>query len=188
MATRTKRKERDEHSGDTEEARDCIAHVDVAHVDAAYDAVDGYAIARVEKKRQRDAGEMLDGIQYGEVSTSAFAEALAWMNPNPGESFIDLGSGTGKAVLTAAAAYSLASATGVQILRPLHDAAVSALGRCVAQCFAQRRKTLRNNLKGYLDDAALEQLGIDPGARAETLTMEAFIAVTQVMPPSPASD
>ena len=64
----------------------------------------------------------------------------------------------------------------------------SALGRCVALCFAQRRKTLRNNLKGYLDDGALEQLGIDPGARAETLTMEAFIALTQVMPSSPASD
>jgi 16S rRNA A1518/A1519 N6-dimethyltransferase RsmA/KsgA/DIM1 with predicted DNA glycosylase/AP lyase activity len=39
-----------------------------------------------------------------------------------------------------------------------------------------------------LDDGALEQLGIDPGARAETLTMEAFIALAQVMPPSPASD
>ena len=63
----------------------------------------------------------------------------------------------------------------------------TALGRCVALCFAQRRKTLRNNLKGYLDDAALEQLGIDPGARAETLTMEAFIALTQVMPSSPDS-
>ena len=59
----------------------------------------------------------------------------------------------------------------------------AALGRCVALCFAQRRKTLRNNLKGHIDDETLTQLGIDPGARAETLTIENFIALAQVLPP-----
>lgn len=68
-------------------------------------------------------------------------------------------------------------------LRPYRDSPWSAvdadrLGRLVQAAFAQRRKTLRNNLKGILDDATLEALGIDPGARAETLTLEQFIAMS----------
>lgn len=49
------------------------------------------------------------------------------------------------------------------------------LRRIVQSAFAQRRKTLRNNLKGILADHELEQLGIDPGARAETLELLDFI-------------
>ena len=62
------------------------------------------------------------------------------------------------------------------------DVEEAALGRCVALCFAQRRKTLRNNLKGHIEDEALVQLGIDPGARAETLTMDEFIALARLLP------
>jgi 16S rRNA (adenine1518-N6/adenine1519-N6)-dimethyltransferase len=48
--------------------------------------------------------------------------------------------------------------------------------RTVARAaFAQRRKTLRNNLKGLTTDAVLEDLGIDPGARAESLQLIDFI-------------
>ena len=49
------------------------------------------------------------------------------------------------------------------------------LRRVVQAAFAQRRKTLRNNLKGLIDDASLASLGIDPGARAETLELAKFI-------------
>ena len=41
--------------------------------------------------------------------------------------------------------------------------------------FANRRKTLRNNFRGALDADALEALGVDPGARAETLELGAFL-------------
>jgi 16S rRNA (adenine1518-N6/adenine1519-N6)-dimethyltransferase len=51
----------------------------------------------------------------------------------------------------------------------------------VSACFAQRRKTLRNNLKGLLEVAAIEELGIDPGARAETLPISDFVALTRVL-------
>ena len=61
---------------------------------------------------------------------------------------------------------------------PSCDEAV--LRRIVQAAFAQRRKTLRNNLKGILDDGALEQLGIDPGARSETLELGQFIAMANV--------
>jgi 16S rRNA (adenine1518-N6/adenine1519-N6)-dimethyltransferase len=37
---------------------------------------------------------------------------------------------------------------------------------------------LRNNLKGLIDMKRLELLGIDPGARAETLQLSQFIEIT----------
>jgi 16S rRNA (adenine1518-N6/adenine1519-N6)-dimethyltransferase len=52
-----------------------------------------------------------------------------------------------------------------------------ALQRTVRAAFSQRRKTLRNNLKALIDNAQLQSLGIDPGARAETLPLEAFIDI-----------
>jgi len=89
----------------------------------AYEGSDGYSIARTAKRQQREEGIFLDGIQYGEVDPLSFAAALAWCDPKAGERFIDLGSGNGKATLTAAAAFPFASATGVEIMRPLHEAA-----------------------------------------------------------------
>ena len=40
--------------------------------------------------------------------------------------------------------------------------------------FASKRKTLRNNLKGYLDEDQLHAINIDPRARAETLSLDDF--------------
>lgn len=47
----------------------------------------------------------------------------------------------------------------------------------VARAFGQRRKTLRNSLRGLLQPAAIEQLGIAPTARPETLTLAQFAAL-----------
>jgi 16S rRNA (adenine1518-N6/adenine1519-N6)-dimethyltransferase len=44
----------------------------------------------------------------------------------------------------------------------------------VAQAFSQRRKTLRNCLKGLLEASEIEALGIDPGIRSEQLFPEDF--------------
>jgi 16S rRNA (adenine1518-N6/adenine1519-N6)-dimethyltransferase len=46
--------------------------------------------------------------------------------------------------------------------------------RLVTSAFAQRRKTLRNNLKNLLDITDIEAAGINPQARAETLTLQQF--------------
>jgi 16S rRNA (adenine1518-N6/adenine1519-N6)-dimethyltransferase len=46
-----------------------------------------------------------------------------------------------------------------------------ALETVTRAAFAQRRKTLRNNFRGLIEAAALDALGIDPGARAETLSL-----------------
>lgn len=51
----------------------------------------------------------------------------------------------------------------------------SLLEELVQTAFAQRRKTLRNNLKGVATDVELEALGIDPGCRAETVSVKQFV-------------
>lgn len=54
--------------------------------------------------------------------------------------------------------------------------------RLTAAAFGQRRKMLRQSLKGLpggLD--ALERLGIDPQRRAETLSVEDFVAIARIL-------
>jgi 16S rRNA A1518/A1519 N6-dimethyltransferase RsmA/KsgA/DIM1 with predicted DNA glycosylase/AP lyase activity len=47
--------------------------------------------------------------------------------------------------------------------------------------FTQRRKTLRNSLKGMLVEDGFEQAGVDPMARPETLTLAQFVALSDQM-------
>lgn len=51
----------------------------------------------------------------------------------------------------------------------------------VARAFGQRRKTLRNTLKGLADEAAFSALDIDPGRRGETLTVAEFAALANFL-------
>ena len=51
------------------------------------------------------------------------------------------------------------------------------LSETVALAFSQRRKTLRNTLGRALSVEDFEKLGIDPQARAQTLSVEEFIRV-----------
>ncbi len=55
---------------------------------------------------------------------------------------------------------------------PQHDPALFAT--LVAKSFGQRRKTLRNTLKGLVDEATFHRLGIDPQRRGETLSIQEF--------------
>lgn len=55
------------------------------------------------------------------------------------------------------------------------------LGLIVKTSFSQRRKTLRNNLKKLMDASTIEKLGIDPGIRAEQLTLEEFARLANAL-------
>lgn len=50
----------------------------------------------------------------------------------------------------------------------------------VAHVFTQRRKTLRNSLKGKVEEAGFVEAGIDPMARPETLSLSQFVALSNV--------
>src|SRR5690606_33523806 len=51
------------------------------------------------------------------------------------------------------------------------------LGRIVTQAFSQRRKTLRNALKGLLDEPAITAAGLDPALRPEQVDLAGFAAL-----------
>ena len=52
----------------------------------------------------------------------------------------------------------------------------------VTEAFSQRRKTLRNCLKKLLDAEQIESIGIDPKRRPETLTVEEFVNLANLLP------
>ena len=52
--------------------------------------------------------------------------------------------------------------------------------RLVTRAFSQRRKTLRNALRGMLDAEQISAAGIDPGRRAEQISLEGFAGLTRV--------
>jgi 16S rRNA (adenine1518-N6/adenine1519-N6)-dimethyltransferase len=71
-------------------------------------------------------------------------------------------------------------------LRPVRVPLVAAtddsiLSEVVRRAFGQRRKTLRNALKGLLSEGALGALGIDPGARGEVLSIAGFVAIANAI-------
>lgn len=62
-----------------------------------------------------------------------------------------------------------------QLPHPAKDEKMFA--QVVLAAFGQRRKTLRNTLKGILDDAGFEALGIDSQLRAENLSVASFVSI-----------
>ncbi|MEF9955910.1 MAG: 16S rRNA (adenine(1518)-N(6)/adenine(1519)-N(6))-dimethyltransferase RsmA [Acinetobacter sp.] len=66
-------------------------------------------------------------------------------------------------------------------IKPIIAKNEKALARLVGHVFTQRRKTLRNSLKGMLGEDAFEITGIDPMARPETLSLADFVALSDQM-------
>ncbi|UAA38181.1 16S rRNA (adenine(1518)-N(6)/adenine(1519)-N(6))-dimethyltransferase RsmA [Paraneptunicella aestuarii] len=65
--------------------------------------------------------------------------------------------------------------------RPVEVAAPHFLQQVCAAAFNQRRKTLRNSLKDYISAEEIEALGINPGVRAETLSLEEYAKLANVI-------
>lgn len=55
----------------------------------------------------------------------------------------------------------------------------------VKRAFSQRRKTLHNALRDLCDDTMLQQAGIDPGQRAQELTLAQFALLANLLHNSP---
>ncbi len=62
---------------------------------------------------------------------------------------------------------------------PARDEAV--FSSVVARAFGQRRKTLRNTLKGVVAADAFARLGINPGARAQELSVADFVRIADAI-------
>jgi 16S rRNA (adenine1518-N6/adenine1519-N6)-dimethyltransferase len=62
----------------------------------------------------------------------------------------------------------------LRVLSKPRFAVTPGFGPLVARAFSQRRKTLRNSLRGLVDAATMTAAGIDPAARPETLAPAEF--------------
>lgn len=51
----------------------------------------------------------------------------------------------------------------------------------VKQAFAQRRKTLRNNLKNLVNQQQFDAVGIDPGQRAEDISVQQYVELCNLL-------
>jgi 16S rRNA (adenine1518-N6/adenine1519-N6)-dimethyltransferase len=59
----------------------------------------------------------------------------------------------------------------------LHTKSQEKFSQVVQTAFSQRRKMLRNTLKGTLSDVGFAELGIDPTRRAEDLTVDDYVRI-----------
>ena len=64
---------------------------------------------------------------------------------------------------------------------PLKAEQPQILDKIVRAAFAQRRKTLRNGLKGLISAEELEAINVDPSARAETLDIATFVNIANTL-------
>jgi 16S rRNA (adenine1518-N6/adenine1519-N6)-dimethyltransferase len=72
-------------------------------------------------------------------------------------------------------------------LQPLQEPPVDAgsfenMSKVVTAAFSMRRKTLRNSLRDVLSEDQILSAGIDPGQRAEQLSLSQFAALARALP------
>ncbi len=67
------------------------------------------------------------------------------------------------------------------VLPPVDIGQYAQFETVVATAFNQRRKTLRNALKSLLPEDLILRCGIDPRARAETLSLEAYACLSRTL-------
>jgi SAM-dependent methyltransferase len=88
-------------------------------------------VGKALSKSERDTQDLNENksLIYGEVDYSSFYKVLRKINPAPGSTFYDLGSGTGKAVMAARFAQDFGRCVGIEILETLHGQAKKIVDR-----------------------------------------------------------
>ena len=110
-------------------------------------------IGKTLSKDERDSNDLNEdkSLIYGEVDFASFYKVLRKVNPAPGSTFYDLGSGTAKAVFIARLTQDFGRCLGIEILEGLHSQAVKIVDRY--------NKKFRNYLCTGLDLHASVHLG-----------------------------
>ena len=88
----------------------------------------GYDLSRqeIQKAKKEKRYDFLEGLGYGEVDMDAFIGFLKSLPLIRKDVFVDMGSGSGKAVLAAAFSEIFTQCIGIEILKPLHLLALEA--------------------------------------------------------------
>lgn len=88
--------------------------------DKLYDQVDGFALSK-EARLTGDSPQFV----YGEIDFESFIALLSLCNPNANTIFVDLGSGSGKAVLACAMVFNVKKSCGIEWFPSLYQCAIS---------------------------------------------------------------
>lgn len=103
----------------------------IALEDRLFSDIQGYTLSSTGRiKLQREADP---AFTYGEVTPDSMQMMIDSVQPQPGEVFYDLGSGTGKAVIFAAILGDFARCTGIELVEDLWQAANTARERYEAE-------------------------------------------------------
>jgi SAM-dependent methyltransferase len=117
----------------------------------------GYDISRQEITRAKKEGryDEVEGLGYGEVDVEAFGTFIRSFTSTHNQGiFLDLGSGSGKAVLSAAFSGMFSRCIGVEILEPLHRLAMQAVDHA-ARIDGDRAAIVRFELGDIFDKETL---------------------------------
>lgn len=95
---------------------------------------------------------------YGEVVPDSFQQVLSAAQPKPGEVFVDLGSGTGKALILADLFFDFSLLWGVEILPGLAAAAQSRLSRYLSELRPSLKPGRANRMEIHQGDFLSAQL------------------------------
>ena len=99
--------------------------------DLLFGTVQGYSLsASGRSKVGREADPVLT---YGEITPESVQYMMEMTNPQAGEVFYDLGSGTGKAVIFAAFMAPFACATGIELIEDLYQSASESAARYLSE-------------------------------------------------------
>eukprot|EP01039_Chlorochromonas_danica_P003895 gene3894-4256_t len=90
------------------------------------------ATANISNEEKDFSTQFASGFIYGEVNYASFLYILQHCQIRPGEVFVDLGHGTGKAIVTTALAFGdvLSRIYGIELLHPLFEESVKRI-----QCY-----------------------------------------------------
>lgn len=100
-------------------------------------------------QRHREAIGSSDFV-YGEIHYYSLLDVLAIANLEPGNTFVDLGSGSGFAVLTAAIHYPQCLCVGVELLSSLHELSQQMQQAVLKHRFAPRSLAVQWEKGDYL--------------------------------------
>lgn len=120
-----------------------------------YEGVEGYNLATLGRDRRQCH---TPDFTYGEVTPDVISTLLAVTNARPGEVFYDLGAGTGKAVLYAAALGELSKAVGIELLEELHQGSVQAHQRFVTDILPRMPHKQDRHVEMRLGDITTEDI------------------------------
>lgn len=91
-----------------------------------YSKVDGRSLSLEGRETHQYKSK---SFVYGEVVPDSFYQIISQLNPQPGQVFYDLGSGTGKAVLLAHMLFDFSETIGIEFVDALYKSSVDVLQR-----------------------------------------------------------